>query len=54
VGEGGGAQANIAAVVRALFTIKQLDDVAELSIFIVANPCNLRSDALQQRLNPVV
>ena len=42
--------ANIAAVVRALFTIKQLDNFAELCIFIG----NLRSDALQQRLNLVV
>ena len=47
----GGAQASIAAVVRALFTIKQLDKFAELCIFIVPNPCNLRSDARQQRLN---
>jgi len=48
------AQASIAAVVRAFFTIKQLDNFAELCIFIVANPCNLRSDARQQRLNLVV
>jgi len=39
------AQANIAAVFGAHGTVKQLDDVAQLCVFIFPNPLDVRSDA---------
>ena len=40
-----GAQADVAAVFRTRLAVKQPDDLAELCVFVVANPVDLRSDA---------